>query len=122
MGGVEKGGGRRHLGNKALVVVAAEVDGRGIGRIRMKRIPDSSAVHLHLARQLIPTWTHHSPAQFLQHHPSGLVASQSQQALQSQRTHPAFGGRHLRAYSAAKGLALTAYFSSVRPQIIGIFI
>ncbi len=46
VGGVEKGGGRRHLGNKALVVVAAEVDGRGIGRIRMKRIPDSSAESL----------------------------------------------------------------------------
>jgi len=43
VGGVEKGGGRRHLGHKALVVVAAQVDGRGIGRIRMKRIPDASA-------------------------------------------------------------------------------
>lgn len=46
VGGVEKGGGRRHLGNKALIVVAAQVDGQGIGRIRMRRIPDSSAEHL----------------------------------------------------------------------------
>lgn len=42
VGGVEKGGGRRHLGNKALVAVAAQVDGGGIGRIRLKRIPDAS--------------------------------------------------------------------------------
>jgi len=46
VGGVEKGGGRRHLGHKALVVVAAQVEGRGIGRIRMKRIPDASAERL----------------------------------------------------------------------------
>ncbi len=43
VGGVEKGGGRRHIGNKALVVIAAQVDGRGIGRIRMRRVPDNSA-------------------------------------------------------------------------------
>lgn len=46
VGGVEPGGGRRHLGKKALVVVAAEVRGRAIGRIRMKRVPDSSAESL----------------------------------------------------------------------------
>ena len=44
VGGVEPGGGRRHLGeSKALVVVAAEVRGQGIGRIRLQRIPDASA-------------------------------------------------------------------------------
>ncbi len=42
VGGVESGGGRRHLGNKALVVIAAQVDGQGIGRIRLQRIPDAS--------------------------------------------------------------------------------
>jgi len=47
VGGVEPGGGRRHLGNKALVVVAAQVDGDGIGRIRMHRIPDASSQSLH---------------------------------------------------------------------------
>jgi len=31
--------GRRAL-NKAMIIVAAEADGRGIGRIRMARIPD----------------------------------------------------------------------------------
>ena len=43
VGGVEKGGGRRHLGNKAMVVIAAEIRGKGIGRIRMKRIADGSS-------------------------------------------------------------------------------
>src|ERR1700687_77258 len=31
---------------KALVVIAAQEDGRGIGRIRMARVPDGSAQHL----------------------------------------------------------------------------
>lgn len=43
VGGVEPGGGRRHIGKKALVAVAAEVRGRAIGRIRLHRIHDSSA-------------------------------------------------------------------------------
>ena len=43
VGGVESGGGRRHIGKKALVAIAAEVRGRGIGRIRMRRVLDSSA-------------------------------------------------------------------------------
>jgi len=42
VGGVEKGGGKRHVGSKALVIVAAEVKGRGIGRIRLQQIPDAS--------------------------------------------------------------------------------
>jgi len=42
VGGVQAGGGRRHWGNKALVAVAAQVDGKGIGRIRLRRIPDAS--------------------------------------------------------------------------------
>lgn len=46
VGGVEPGGGRRHLGKKALVVVAAEVRGRAIGRIRLRRVVDSSAESL----------------------------------------------------------------------------
>lgn len=47
VGGVEPGGGRRHLGNKALVAVAAQVDGQGIGRIRLRRIQDASSKSLH---------------------------------------------------------------------------
>jgi transposase-like protein len=43
VGGVEAGGGRRHLGSKALVAIAAQIDGRGIGRIRLRRIPAASA-------------------------------------------------------------------------------
>jgi transposase-like protein len=42
VGGVEPGGGRRHVGKKALVAVAAEVRGPAIGRIRMNRVADSS--------------------------------------------------------------------------------
>lgn len=43
VGGVEAGGGRRHVGNKALVAIAAQVDGTGIGRIRLRRIPDAAS-------------------------------------------------------------------------------
>ena len=43
VGGVDAGGGRRHLGNKALVAIAAHVDGKGIGRVRLSRISDASA-------------------------------------------------------------------------------
>jgi transposase-like protein len=46
VGGVEEGGGRRHIGKKALVAIAAEVRGDAIGRIRLMRIPDSSAKSL----------------------------------------------------------------------------
>ena len=45
VGGVEPGQGTRHLGEtKALVAVAAEVRGPGMGRIRLQRIPDASGV------------------------------------------------------------------------------
>ncbi len=43
VGGVDAGGGRRHLGNKALVVIAAQADGKGIGRIRLRQVGDASA-------------------------------------------------------------------------------
>ena len=46
VGGVEPGKGRRHLGNKALVVIAAQVDEERIGRIRMRRIQDASTQSL----------------------------------------------------------------------------
>lgn len=42
VGGVQAGGGRRHLGNKAMLVIGAQGDGQGIGRIRMRRIPDAA--------------------------------------------------------------------------------
>lgn len=43
LGGHDPGpGGRRH-GRKAVVVIAAEIRGAGIGRIRMARMPDASA-------------------------------------------------------------------------------
>ena len=46
VGGVEAGGGPRHLGNKVLVAIAAQIDGRGIGRILLRRIPAASAIPL----------------------------------------------------------------------------
>jgi transposase-like protein/ribosomal protein L37AE/L43A len=46
VGGVEPGGGRRRVGNKALVAIAAEVRGRAIGRIRMRPVTDSSGESL----------------------------------------------------------------------------
>ena len=46
VGGLQTGGGRRHVGNKALVAIAVEIRGRAIGRVRMRRIADSSAESL----------------------------------------------------------------------------
>jgi len=43
VGSVEARGGRRQLGSKALVAIAAQIDGKGIGRIRLRRIPAASA-------------------------------------------------------------------------------
>jgi transposase-like protein len=47
IGGEEPNVDGRQTEQKALVVVAAEEDGRGIGRIRMGRVPDASRVALH---------------------------------------------------------------------------
>ena len=47
LGGLEEGAGRRQLGDKALIVVAAQADGKRIGRIRLRAIPDASAESLH---------------------------------------------------------------------------
>ena len=44
--GLEEGLRGRNLKNKALIAVAAQEDGRGIGRIRMKRIEDASGESL----------------------------------------------------------------------------
>ena len=46
IGGVERGGGGRHKGKKALVVIAAEVRGRAIGRIRIGSVEDATATNL----------------------------------------------------------------------------
>lgn len=80
VGGVEEGGGRRHLGNKALVVIAAEIRGQGIGRIRMRRIADGSS---------------HSLTTFVREavEKGGVVVSDG---LQSYRSLPAHGYRHTR--------------------------
>lgn len=43
MGGLEEGVRGRQTGTKALIAVAAQEDGPGIGRIRMLRILDASA-------------------------------------------------------------------------------
>lgn len=46
LGGLEGGARGRQTKNKALIVVAAQENGQGIGRIRMRRIPDASAQSL----------------------------------------------------------------------------
>ena len=47
LGGLEEGAaGRRHI-DKALIVIAAEADGKRIGRIRMRAIQDATAGSLH---------------------------------------------------------------------------
>ena len=47
LGGLEKGVRGRETTNKALIVVAAEENGKGVGRIRMRRVTDASAASLH---------------------------------------------------------------------------
>jgi transposase-like protein len=47
VGGPEEGVPGRAAQEKALVVIAAQEDGRKIGRIRMRRIPDASGPSLH---------------------------------------------------------------------------
>jgi len=42
VGGHEARGGRRHIGKKALVAIAVEIRGKGMGRVRLQRIPDAS--------------------------------------------------------------------------------
>jgi transposase-like protein len=46
VGGLEEGVRGRQTERKSLIVIAAQEDGPGIGRIRMKRIPDASAASL----------------------------------------------------------------------------
>ena len=46
-GGEEEGVVGRLTEDKALIVVAAEEDGEGIGRVRLRRIPDLTKVSLH---------------------------------------------------------------------------
>jgi len=46
LGGTEAGKRGRQTEKKALIAVAAQEDGRGIGRIRMRRITDASAASL----------------------------------------------------------------------------
>ena len=84
VGGLEAGGGRRHLGKKALVVIAAEVRGRAIGRIRMQRVADASADSL---------------LTFVQHavQPGSVVITDG---LQSYRRLPKRGYRHDRRHKS----------------------
>jgi transposase-like protein len=47
LGGLEEGVRGRKAEKNAMIVIAAQEDGMGIGRIRMRRIPDASAESLH---------------------------------------------------------------------------
>lgn len=46
VGGPDPGGGRRHIGNKALVIGAVEVRGERAGRVRLRVIPNGTQVTL----------------------------------------------------------------------------
>jgi hypothetical protein len=46
-GGEEAGAIGRGAEDKALIIVAAEEDGKGVGRVRLRMIPDASSVSLH---------------------------------------------------------------------------
>jgi transposase-like protein len=48
VGGLEEGARGRGTEKKAVVAIAAEEDGKGIGRVRMRRIEDCSAKELHV--------------------------------------------------------------------------
>ena len=47
IGGEEENVRGRETDGKVLVLIAAQEDGRGIGRVRMARVPDASALSLH---------------------------------------------------------------------------
>ena len=97
VGGLEAGGGRRHLGTKALVVIAAEVRGRAIGRIRMQRVADASADSL---------------LTFVQHavQPGSVVITDG---LQSYRRLPKRGYRHDRRVLLGRGESAEAVLPRV---------
>ena len=97
VGGLEAGGGRRHLGKKALVVIAAEVRGRAIGRIRMQRVADASADSL---------------LTFVQHavQPGSVVITDG---LQSYRRLPKRGYRHDRRVLLGRGESAEAVLPRV---------
>ena len=91
VGGVEKGGGRRHLGNKAMVVIAAEIRGKGIGRIRLKRIADGSSDSLTtFVREAVEK--------------GGVIVSDG---LQSYRSLPEHGYQHTRRIGEGRTKAST---------------
>ena len=97
VGGVEPHGGRRHIGPKALVAVAAEVRGPAIGRIRLRRVSDSSADSL---------------LQFIQEavEPGAVVITDG---LQSYRGVPALGYGHDRRVLLGSGESAEAVLPRV---------
>jgi len=62
IGGVTPGADGRDGEGKALVAIAAEQDGRGMGRIRLRRVADASAASLHgfIQQALTPGSTVHT--------------------------------------------------------------
>jgi transposase-like protein len=59
VGGVEKGKWGREVESKAIVAIAAEEDGEGVGRIRLRRIADVSAASLlPFVREAVAPGTH----------------------------------------------------------------
>ena len=56
LGGLEEGAPGRGAETKTLIILAVEEDGKGIGRIRMRQIPDASAASLEsfLVESVVP--------------------------------------------------------------------
>ncbi len=48
---------------------------------------DPGVINLYLTVQRLPSHTHHRPAQFVKHHPGGLVSGKTELTLQQQRGH-----------------------------------
>ena len=61
-GGLEESLAGRQHGDKVLIVVAAQANGSGIGRVRMRVIPDASAASLHpfVRDSIVPGSTVHT--------------------------------------------------------------
>jgi hypothetical protein len=56
--------------------------------------PDPRLIHLNLAAKRIPRCVHHRATELVQHHPCGLVATESQLLLQEEGRQPTLIRRH----------------------------
>jgi hypothetical protein len=88
-GGEESGAIGRGAEEKALIIVAAQEDGKGIGRIRLRRIPDLSRATLHgfIARTIEPGSTIRTDGLQAYRELSGYVPDRQVQRRQAEDEH-----------------------------------